>query len=43
LRRRYYEETGGTASAEAIRSAVDLFEARAQFAAHFRNCEMLST
>jgi hypothetical protein len=31
LRRRSYEETGSPASAEAIRSAVDLFEARAQF------------
>jgi hypothetical protein len=31
LRRRYYEETGGAASAETIRSAVDLLEARAQF------------
>ncbi len=31
LRRRYYEETGSAASAEAISSAVDLLEARAQF------------
>src|SRR5205823_5585773 len=31
LRRRYYEKTGGAASMEAIRSAVDLLEARAQF------------
>ena len=31
LRRRYYEETGTAASAETIRSAVDLLEARAQF------------
>src|SRR5271157_1481566 len=31
LRRRHYEETGGAASPEAIRSAVDLLEARAQF------------
>src|SRR5262249_30693244 len=31
LRRRYYEETGSAASAEAIRSAVDLLEARAEF------------
>jgi hypothetical protein len=31
LRRRYYEETGSAASAETIRSAVDLLEARAQF------------
>src|SRR5262245_52795432 len=31
LRRRYYEENGSAASAEAIRSAVDLLEARAQF------------
>jgi hypothetical protein len=31
LRRRYYEETGNAASAETIRSAVDLLEARAQF------------
>jgi len=31
LRRRYYEETGGAASAETIRSALDLLEARAQF------------
>src|SRR5262245_36755319 len=29
LRRRYYEETGSAASAGAIRSAVDLLEARA--------------
>jgi hypothetical protein len=33
LRRRYYEETGSAASAETIRSAVDLLEARAQFGA----------
>jgi hypothetical protein len=31
LRRRYYQETGIAASAEAIRSTVDLLEARAQF------------
>jgi hypothetical protein len=31
LRRRYYEETGSAASAETIRSAVELLEARAQF------------
>jgi len=31
LQRRYYEGTGSAASAEAIRSAVDLLEARAQF------------
>jgi hypothetical protein len=31
LRRRYYEETGTAASAETIRSTVDLLEARAQF------------
>jgi hypothetical protein len=31
LRRRYYQETGGALSAEAIRSALDLLEARAQF------------
>jgi hypothetical protein len=31
LRRRYYEETGGAASVETIRSALDLLEARAQF------------
>src|SRR5262249_25673339 len=31
LRRRYYEETGSAASAETIRSAVDLLEACAQF------------
>jgi len=31
LRRRYYEETGSAASAGAIRSAVNLLEARAQF------------
>ena len=31
LRRRYYEETGSAASAEIVRSAVDLLEARAQF------------
>ena len=31
LRRRYYEETGSAASAETIRSALDLLEARAQF------------
>jgi len=29
LRRRYYEETGGAASVETIRSALDLLEARA--------------
>jgi hypothetical protein len=31
LRRRYYQATGGAASAAEIRSALDLFEARAQF------------
>jgi hypothetical protein len=31
LRRRYYEETGSAASAETIRSTLDLLEARAQF------------
>jgi hypothetical protein len=31
LRRRHYEATGEAPSAEAIRSALDLFEARAQF------------
>jgi len=31
LRRRYYEETGGALAGEAIRSMVDLLEARAQF------------
>jgi hypothetical protein len=31
LRRRYYEETGNAASAETIRSALDLLETRAQF------------
>src|SRR5262245_11855352 len=31
LRRRYYEETGSAPSAETIRSALDLLEARAQF------------
>src|SRR5271166_1314041 len=31
LRRRYYKETGGALSAEAIRSMLDLLEARAQF------------
>jgi hypothetical protein len=31
LRRRYYQTTGGAASAAEIRSALDLFEARAQF------------
>jgi len=36
LRRRYYEENGSAASAEAIRSAVDLLEARAQFDASER-------
>ena len=44
LRRRYYEETGSAASAHSIRSAVDLFEARAQFdaperAVHIRIAE----
>src|SRR5262245_8110733 len=44
LRRRYYDETGSAASAETIRSAVDLFEARAQFdaperAVHIRIAE----
>ena len=31
LRRRYYQATGGAASAAEIRSALDLLEARAQF------------
>jgi len=31
LRRRYYEATGGAASAAEIRSVLDLLEARAQF------------
>ena len=31
LRRRYFEETGSAASAETVRSALDLLEARAQF------------
>jgi len=31
LRRRYYQTTGGAASAAGIRSALDLLEARAQF------------
>jgi hypothetical protein len=31
LRRRYYQETGDALSAEAIRSTLDLLEARAQF------------
>ena len=31
LRRRYYEATGGAASAAEIRSTLDLLEARAQF------------
>src|SRR5262245_32371139 len=31
LRRRYYQSTGGAASAAEIRSALDLLEARAQF------------
>jgi hypothetical protein len=31
LRRRYYQETGSAPSAGAIRSALDLLEARAQF------------
>jgi hypothetical protein len=44
LRRRYYEETGSAASAETIRSALDLLEARAQFdaperAVHIRVAE----
>jgi hypothetical protein len=33
LRRQYFEENGSAASAKTIRSAVDLFEARAQFGA----------
>jgi hypothetical protein len=36
LRRRYYEDTGSAASAEVIRSTVDLLEARAQFDAQER-------
>jgi hypothetical protein len=44
LRRRYYQATGGTASAAEIRSTLDLFEARAQFdgperAVHIRIAE----
>jgi hypothetical protein len=44
LRRRYYQATGGAASAGEIRSALDLFEARAQFdgperAVHIRIAE----
>lgn len=31
LRRQYYEATGEAPSAQAIRSALDLYEARAQF------------
>jgi hypothetical protein len=44
LRRRYYQATGGAASAAEIRSALDLLEARAQFdgperAVHIRTAE----
>jgi hypothetical protein len=44
LRRRYYQATGGAASAAEIRSALDLLEARAQFdgperAVHLRIAE----
>src|SRR6516162_9678502 len=44
LRRRHYQATGDTASAAEIRSALDLFEARAQFdgperAVHVRTAE----
>jgi hypothetical protein len=44
LRRRYYQATGGAASAAEIRSALDLLEARAQFdgserAVHIRLAE----
>jgi hypothetical protein len=44
LRRRYYQATGGAASAAEIRSALDLLEARAQFdgperAVHVRTAE----
>ena len=44
LRRRYYEATGDAPSAAAIRSALDLLEARAQFdaperAVHIRVAE----
>ena len=44
LRRRYYQATGGAASAAEIRSALDLLEARAQFdgperAVHIRIAE----
>jgi len=44
LRRRYYQATGGAASAAEIRSALDLLEARAQFdgperGAHIRIAE----
>src|SRR5215475_12774836 len=40
LRRRYYEETGSAASAETIRSALDLLEARAQFDAPERTAHI---
>ena len=44
LRRRYYQATGGAASAAEIRSTLDLLEARAQFdgperAVHIRTAE----
>src|SRR5215471_6694908 len=37
LRRRYYEETGEALTAAAVRSALDLLEARAQFDAPERS------
>jgi hypothetical protein len=37
LRRRYYEETGEALAAAAVRSALDLLEARAQFDAPERS------
>jgi hypothetical protein len=40
LRRRHYEETGSAASAETIRSALDLLEARAQFDAPERTAHI---
>ena len=40
LQRRYYEETGSAASAETIRSVLDLLEARAQFDAPERTAHI---
>src|SRR5258706_13628444 len=37
LRRRYYQETGSALSTKAVRSALDLLEARAQFDAPERS------